>query len=91
MLVNLLFITESTGTSVECQLDTGATCNVMTHETLCDIMKRKNSKVTKSRVHIPAFGANHIEVMDEAVVPVERNDEISKIFTTFLWCRRTRY
>jgi hypothetical protein len=71
--------------------------NVLTHETLCDIIKRKNSKVTKSRVHIQAFGGNHIEVMDEAVVPIEQNDEISKVvfqiadFTTFLWCQRTRY
>jgi hypothetical protein len=48
MLVNLLFMPEGTGTSVQCQLDTGATCNVMSHETLCDIMKRKNPKVSKS-------------------------------------------
>jgi hypothetical protein len=32
MLVNLLFMTEGTGTLVQCQLDTGATCVVRYYE-----------------------------------------------------------
>jgi hypothetical protein len=70
---------EGLKTSVQCQLNTGATCNVMSHKTLCNIMKRKNPKVTKSMVHIRAFSGNHIEVMGETIVPVKRNDEIYKV------------
>jgi hypothetical protein len=64
-------MTEGTGTSVQCQLDTGATWNAISHKTLCKYYETEGDE--KHGAHPIAWW--QCEVMGETVGPFKRNDE----------------
>jgi hypothetical protein len=71
----LKFMVNGVAKNVNCQMDTGATCNVMGFHDYCQIMNVKDPSMQKSSVSIKCFGGTSIRPMGEAVILCVRNDQ----------------
>ena len=60
LIATLSFTDENTNfsTEIDCQLDTGAKCNVITHQDLSIINQDANPKLQQSNVKLRLFGGS---------------------------------
>lgn len=61
--------------NVKCQLDTGATCNVIGLDTLCDILEDNNPMMTSTTTRLRAYGGNIIIPVGEISLQVRSKNE----------------
>ena len=74
LLVNLEFTdaTNSYKTSLDCQLDTGATCNVISHKDLAIINQTGNPKVNTSKSKLRLFDGTIMKPLGEVQLDVSK-------------------
>ena len=71
-----LYITEEAGeTSILCQLDTGATCNVMTLTDLCVIKEHGNPRIKPTTAKSRVYDGTIIPVVGEATLKCKANKQ----------------
>ena len=65
LTVPLTFSSEPGEISIQCQIDTGATCNVMSFDTLCDVKQTKKPHMKKSSARLKLYDDSVINVKGE--------------------------
>lgn len=66
---------------MKCQLDTGASCNVVGLDWLCDILRNNNPDMSPTTVNLKVFGGNIMEPIGEITLKVKhKNVEYSLLF-----------
>ena len=65
LTVPLTFDADDGETVVKCQIDTGATCNVMSFASLCKLHKTDDPKIKKSTAKLKLYDDSIIDVMGE--------------------------
>lgn len=60
---------------VQCQLDTGATCNVIGLDTLCDILEDNNPMMTSTSTRLKAYGGNIILPVGKIDLKIRNKNE----------------
>ena len=93
LFTTALHIIEEMGrTSIQCQLDTGATCNVMTLTDLCVIKQHGNPKMESTTAKLRLYDGTIIPVIGEATLKGQwegarhrLQDNLRQTKTTFVW------
>ena len=65
LTVPLTFDADDGETVVKCQIDTGATCNVMSFASLCKLHQTDDPKIKKSTAKLKLYDDSIIDVMGE--------------------------
>jgi hypothetical protein len=76
---NLLFSTHSGPKTVRCQMDTGATCNVVGYSNFCDIVGDSKPLLNDTQTTIKCFGGTLIQPMGQTVIDCIRDNRIYKL------------
>ena len=75
-----LQVLEKTGdTMIQCQLDTGATCNVMTLDELCNIKQQSDPQMDSSTAKLKLYNGTMIPVLGEANLQCKANEKQKNI------------
>ena len=71
---------EKTGdTVIQCQLDTGATCNVMTLDELCNIKQQGDPQMDSSTAKLKLYDGTMIPVLGETNLQCKANEKQKNI------------
>ena len=80
LLASLTFIPEANQKEqVECLLDTGATCNVISYNKLTQLLQDGDPPLTKSRSKLKLFDGTLLQPVGEIVLVVERLGKLSNL------------
>ena len=81
VVANLIFLSNSgqSRTELKCQLDTGATCNVMSYDDLSRIVQDGNPQLQNSKVKLRLFDGSLMIPVGTASLEVENNNNQRQI------------
>jgi RNase H-like domain found in reverse transcriptase/Reverse transcriptase (RNA-dependent DNA polymerase) len=76
---NLLFMIDGSPKSVSCQMDTGATCNVMGFNNFCNIAGDPTPELDSSSTTIICFGGSSIKPLGQTIIDCHHKNLMYKL------------
>jgi hypothetical protein len=76
---DLIFLVAGKTKQVKCQMDTGATCNVVGFDNYCQIVENNEPVLSHSSITIKCFGGSTVNPIGEAIINCRRNNKIFRL------------